>query len=33
MNNILTPREKEIFSLLIENYTTKEIASKLKISE
>ncbi len=33
MNNILTPREKEIFSLLIENYTTKEIAAKLKISE
>ena len=33
MNNILTPREKEIFSLLIENYTTKEIAKKLKISE
>ncbi len=33
MNNILTPREKEIFSLLIENYTTKEIATKLKISE
>ena len=25
--------EKEIFSLLIENYTTKEIAKKLKISE
>ena len=33
MNNILTTREKEIFSLLIENYTTKEIAAKLKISE
>ena len=33
MNNILTPREKEIFSLLIENYTTKKIATKLKISE
>ena len=33
MNNILTPREKEIFSLLIENYTTKEIATKVKISE
>ena len=33
MNNILTTREKEIFSLLIENYTTKEIAKKLKISE
>ena len=33
MNNILTTREKEIFSLLIDNYTTKEIAKKLKISE
>ena len=33
MNNILISREKEIFSLLIENYTTKEIAAKLKISE
>ena len=33
MNNILTPREKEIFELLIDNFTTKEIAKKLKISE
>jgi len=33
MNNILTPREKEIFTLLIDNYNTKEIARKLKISE
>lgn len=33
MNNILTPREKEIFSLLIDNYNTKEIAKKLNISE
>ena len=33
MNNILTPREKEIFRLLIDNYNTKEIANKLKISE
>lgn len=33
MNNILTPREKEIFELLIENHSTKEIAKKLKISE
>jgi len=33
MNNILTPREKEIFKLLIDNYNTKEIASELKISE
>lgn len=33
MNNILTPREREIFKLLIDNYNTKEIASKLGISE
>jgi len=33
MNNILTPREKEIFTLLIDNYNTKEIASHLNISE
>ncbi len=33
MNNILTVREKEIFKLLIENYTTKEIAQRLNISE
>lgn len=33
MNNILTPREKEIFTLLIDNYTTKEISKKLNISE
>ena len=33
MNNILTPREKEIFNLLIDNYSTKEISVKLKISE
>ena len=33
MNNILTPREKEIFNLLIDNYSTKEISEKLKISE
>ena len=33
MNNILTPREKEIFTLLIDNYNTKDIAKKLKISE
>ena len=29
MNIILTPREKEIFNLLIENNTTKEISNKL----
>lgn len=33
MNNILTTREKEIFELLVENNTTKEIANTLKISE
>ena len=33
MNNILTPRENYIFSLLIENYSTTKIATKLKISE
>lgn len=33
MNNILTPREKEIFQLLIDNYSTKSIAKELKISE
>lgn len=32
-SRILTIREKEIFDLLILNYTTKEIATKLKISE
>jgi LuxR family transcriptional regulator of spore coat protein len=30
---ILTPREKEIFNLLIDNYNTKDIANKLGISE
>ena len=33
MNIILTPREKEIFNLLIENNTTKEISNKLNITE
>ena len=32
-NNILTIREKEVFTLLIQNKTTKEIAKYLKISE
>ena len=31
--SILTGREHEIFTLLIADYTTKEIASKLGISE
>ena len=30
---ILTKREREVFELLIKNYTTKEIADKLGISE
>ena len=33
MNNILTPREKMIFELLINNYSTKEIAQEFGISE
>lgn len=33
MKNILTTREKEIFLLLIDNHSTKEIAKKLGISE
>lgn len=33
MKSILTKREKEIFNLLIENMTTREIAKKLFISE
>ena len=33
MHSILTSREKEIFTLLINNYSTAEIASKLYISE
>ena len=33
MKNILTIREKEVFTLLIQNITTKEIATNLKISE
>ncbi len=30
---ILTKREKEVFELLIINYSTKDIAEKLNISE
>ena len=33
MKNILTIREKEVFTLLIQNKTTKEIAKQLNISE
>lgn len=32
-SSILTKREKEVFSLLVTNNTTKEIAKKLNISE
>ena len=32
-NSILTKREKQVFEMLINNKTTKEIADKLKISE
>ncbi len=31
--SILTKREKQVFEMLITNKTTKEIASKLSISE
>ena len=31
--SILTNREKQVFDLLIENYTTKDIAHSLSISE
>ena len=31
--SVLTNREKEIFTLLTQNKTTKEIANKLNISE
>ena len=30
---ILTKREREVFELLIDNYTTAQIAEKLNISE
>lgn len=33
MNIILTPRERQIFNLLIQNYSTKDIARELGISE
>ncbi len=32
-SNILTPRERKIFELLIDNMSTKEIAKELGISE
>lgn len=33
MNRILTPREKQVFDLLVKNKTTKDIAEELLISE
>ena len=33
MHSLLTKREKQIFTLLIQSYTTKDIAEKLYISE
>ena len=33
MNIILTPRERQIFNLLIQNYSTKDIAREFNISE
>ena len=33
MNKILTKREEEVFSLLVQNKTTKEIGKILNISE
>ena len=33
MYKVLTPREREIFTLLIDNYSTKQIAEKLNVSE
>ncbi len=32
-NKVLTVREREVFNLLINNKTTKDIANHLKISE
>lgn len=31
--NILTKREKEVFELLIDNYSTREIAENMHISD
>lgn len=33
MNSILTDREREVFLLLVKNYSTLDIANTLKISE
>lgn len=32
-NSILTKREREVFDLLVKNFTTNEIARELKISD
>ena len=33
MRKIMTPREKEVFLLILNNYDTKEIAQRLHISD
>ena len=33
MKNIMSSREKEVFKLLVQNYSTLQIASELGISE
>ena len=33
MRNIITKREKEIFDLIVANYSTTDIARKLNLSE
>lgn len=33
MHSILTKREKQVFEWLIQNYSTKEIAQKMNISD
>lgn len=33
MRNIITKREKEIFDLIVANYSTEQIAKKLNLSD
>ncbi len=33
MKKVLTTREREVFELLVKNYTTRDISDKLYISE
>ena len=33
MSNVLTNRERQVFNMLVNNYTTKSIAKNLNISE